>query len=342
MRSTNPVHRIEVKHSYFTDATDWQEIWDNCEWATFFESPEWFKIWANGQNASYVTKVLRIDFTDEVSCIVPLLFGKRMKGLIEQFEAGPAGTYGGPLSTSPLSWGHIHSIAEVLKSLGNFYLRLNPYVFKSTKADRNSDEYDFIGVNYTVDTTQTIDLTVTKDQLDAQLRKKQVVQYATKMAEQGYSVRLITPSELRVFYSIYENAQTRWEKVTIRHPFATFNQLMLSNNCDFWGLYNDKNNLVGAGPIVTGNKKAIAWLPVMHSSVIKKRVYEVFYHNVICHYFDKGYHWFDFNPSGGNDGVVKFKEKFQPHKYEAPVISFKTGRTKLADAILAIKSGFLK
>jgi hypothetical protein len=342
MRSTNPVHRIEVKHSYFTDATDWQDIWDNCDWATFFESPEWFRIWINGQNAYYVTKVLRIDFADDVSCVVPLLFGKRMKGLIEQFEAGPAGTYGGPLSTSPLNWGHIHSIAEVLKSLGNFYLRLNPYVFKSTKIDKNRLNYDAIGVSYTSDATQTVNLSVTKDELEAQLRKKRIVQYATKLAEEGYSVRLISPSELKSFYAIYENAQARWEKVNIRHTIETFDQLISSNNCDFWGLYSDKNNLVGGGPVVTGNNIAVAWLPVMHSNVLSKRVYELFYYHVVGHYFENGYRWFDFNPSGGNDGVVKFKEKFQPQKYESPVISFKTGRTKLADAILAIKSGLLK
>jgi hypothetical protein len=44
------------------------------------------------------------------------------------------------------------------------------------------------------------------------------------------------------------------------------------------------------------------------------RPYEFAYHELLKHYADAGYKWFDFNPSAGLEGVVKFKEKFGTDK----------------------------
>ena len=38
------------------------------------------------------------------------------------------------------------------------------------------------------------------------------------------------------------------------------------------------------------------------------------YHNIILDAIEKGYKYFDFNPSGGHKGVVKFKETFGTNK----------------------------
>ena len=42
---------------------------------------------------------------------------------------------------------------------------------------------------------------------------------------------------------------------------------------------------------------------------------------IIKHSCDRGYSWFDFNPSGGHEGVTAFKKSFGAEALPCPVVN---------------------
>ena len=57
---------------------------------------------------------------------------------------------------------------------------------------------------------------------------------------------------------------------------------------------------------------------------------------------DRGYAWFDFNPSGGHEGVEAFKKNFGAQALPAPVIQSTSPRTRLVKGAVNIANFFKK
>lgn len=308
-----------------TSSEVWNQLWQGCSWATFFESELWYQTWIAAMAPKFSPTPFLAEFSDGTECIVPALAGFRAGGLLKNLEASPGGTYGGPLSLSRISLTHIELIAEALQRQGNFQWRVNPYILRRNVPFLGSSEI-----------THTLDLSQKTDTLDSLFRKKRVLAYARKASESGFSVRLTDAGFIPDFLEVYASARERWSEVATSYPESIFNNLIKTGHCDFWGVFDSNNNFVGGGPILRSSRIVSAWLPLVHTKVLKHRIYELLYLHCIRYYKENGYQWFDFNPSGSLENVGQFKSKFSPEELASPFVSQTSSLYKLADQVSGI------
>jgi CelD/BcsL family acetyltransferase involved in cellulose biosynthesis len=136
------------------------------------------------------------------------------------------------------------------------------------------------------------------------------VNYDRRIAHRkGVRIERTGPKDLDTFFSVYSTLKHTWENVSTEYKKSFFEKLISSNQADFWAIYvNDM--YVGGGILVKGVNHVSSWLTIIHPDYTTFRPYEFFYTTVIEYYRELGFKWFDFNPSAGLPGVVRFKDKF--------------------------------
>ena len=288
----------------FRKATDkeWDEIVQNNNSATFFHTRVWYEIIARNFGFNVETKLL--EFARGVRVLLPLASSKIFKGLAQRYISSPLGTYGGFLSDSGLLEEEKEVHYKCLFSIKNLVLRENPY---------NELISDFKG--YTKeDFTQVIDLERPNNVLIAGMNKEQVPRKVRQAERCQLQLRKIGEECIGNYYEIYKNCRQRWGGATNNYALAFFKDLCGVKNCDFWGVFTADNELICGGLFLKNNRHVVSWLSIAATRALAMKPYEYLYFNLIFHYKEQGYKWFDFNPSGGHEGVVKFKAGFGAKK----------------------------
>lgn len=111
------------------DATpqEWDDAWDGCSYATFFQSREWFEIWARWYRGRLTPIPKVLVFSDGRKALVPLAELVRHHGLVKEHTTSPGDGYGGWLSLNNLGPEHAARIRDHLLGLTNLHWRLNPH-----------------------------------------------------------------------------------------------------------------------------------------------------------------------------------------------------------------------
>lgn len=302
----------------------WQTFWTNCSWATVSESPEWARLWQQTFGRSHIPSPWLITYSDGFQLVVATVSVTRSKNWFEVQLAGPSGGYGGPLAHTLPSLHHLSLLLEhFTKRFRDYHLRLNPFLLKELSApDMHPDIEETVTWEKVLpkpihpDYTQPVPL---DHQTDALLSAKRVRRYANAAAGKGYQIRPMDAAELPSYLQIYRQAQQRWDSTTVVYPDTFFENMMRLKSCRFFGVYDEDGIYCGGGPMLVGNSVVTTWLSIMDSNRLRDHIYELFYYTLIHQFRKEGYHWFDFNPSGGQAGVVRFKSKFTPLKFPAPM-----------------------
>ena len=321
---------LKIIDSTVVSVDSWKKYWHNCRWATFFESAEWSEVWRSSFGTGFSATPIELTFSDGFICLLPATSGKRAKGLVTNLEMSPSGIYGGPLSTEVPTAHHLRLIITYLNTnYTDFYFQINPFLLREILLS-DDDLAQFPG--YAKDFTQAVDLSDSVDNITRKLRKKRVIQYAKSASENG--IRLEKGSKISAFYDVYQQAQQRWTNVSVAYPIRVFENLLKHQRCDYWAAFDDRENFLGGGIYLNGNQVVNMWMTVFTSESMKLRVYELFYSELIFHYKKAGLSWFDFNPSGGNDGVSRFKSKFAADRLDSPAFSQVSAVSKLAKTLM--------
>lgn len=231
--------------------------------------------------------------------VIPCFRRKLAKGLIYRYECSPGGLYSGPLGLHEgLNKSLIQLIQNALiKEFKDFSFRTNPFLTPDDSEDFISDLF-----------TQVVDLR-NQDEISAFLQNSGVSYDARSAQRKGLKVTSSDSSGLAKFFEVYKSIRRKWDNPTSNYPFEFFQRLISSNNCDFWSVTRN-DDYIGGGIVLKGPFHASSWLTIMHPDSTNLRPYEFIYQYLIEFYSNAGLHWFDFNPSAGLEGVVKFKEKF--------------------------------
>jgi lipid II:glycine glycyltransferase (peptidoglycan interpeptide bridge formation enzyme) len=96
------------------------------------------------------------------------------------------------------------------------------------------------------------------------------------------------------------------------------------------------NKAIGGAWIFYHHDTVVYWHGVKEPSFQQVHGTHLLLTTIIEHASHQGLHWFDFNPSGGYDGVVHFKEGFGPEKR----IFYASQRLNPAGRILRKYRGF--
>lgn len=306
--------KFEVSNN--VDLQEWQQIANQCEYATFFHTPTWFKIFAQTYpNMSIAT----VKFTfDDAIAIFPMMKISRQVGFWDfpTYISNPAGVYGGWISKQALNQKQsLEIINWVRKNRKNIVWRINPFDNSLLNLTLSKT------IKFKEDFTQCLDLNVEHEKLRRNFSRGH--KYNIRKAKRNdLNCKIAkTIEEWNEYYKVYQNSLNRWgDKTTSNYPFSLFENAWNSNSKNLKLYLVFKNDKIISGILVLfHNNHSVLW----HGATLKE-----FYHfhpwhflcdQIIKDAYQHHYKWVDFNPSGGHQGVVSNKKGFGTTKIQTNV-----------------------
>lgn len=320
---------MSIERVRLADSAEWDEIWKNCDYSTFFHSREWAEICSEYSNGSLRPKPMLVVFSDKKKALLPFSCARKLKGLVTNIVSSPMGTYGGWISTDDLSVPHAVLLCEYLTvKLKNLQLRLNPYDEIALRSGIKFNKYD---------ETHALSLVCGFDEIFAGWTKGHS-SAARKARKEGVRIRIgSTLDDWQAYCQVYLDTLRRWgDRASSSYSEHLFLQMFQkrSSNIKLWLAFYEDKVVAGAVCFYAG-RHAVYWHGAALEETFKLRPVNLLMYEVIKDACENGYEWFDFNPSGGHPGVVAFKKSFGARPLPCPVIITQSGWSKLIRRIAA-------
>jgi hypothetical protein len=284
----------------------WDRVCARCPYATFFHT----RLWAEAMVAAFPE--LRIAtraylFEGGTVAILPLVqYRAGLRGLFRSYESMFPGVYGGIIADGELSQEQVWAIYASMRGPRLVRMRVfgNPYApwgipatFRPTvlftQALRLSGEFKDIWRQFSRGNRSNI----------------------RKAVRSGLQVTLAeTESDYAQYYAAYQEALRRWgERATSRYPLAVFRALSRydAQRVRLW-LVRKSGAVIGGILVLYHNRHAVYWHGAFVAAFFEYRPSNLVHAEAIRDACERGYEWYDFNPSGGHAGVVRFKHSFHP------------------------------
>jgi lipid II:glycine glycyltransferase (peptidoglycan interpeptide bridge formation enzyme) len=135
------------------------------------------------------------------------------------------------------------------------------------------------------------------------------------------------------YYAIYQDSLQRWgDRASSRYQFEIFEEMFdrQSPHIQLWlAIYSDE---IVAGAVCFYSKRHVVyWHGAALSSHFNVQPVNLLMHDIIQHACQLGYRWFDFNPSGGHQGVRAFKSSFGASPRDASVVIRRSTARKMSE-----------
>ena len=168
---------------------------------------------------------------------------------------------------------------------------------------------------------------------------------ARKARKAGVEISIAeTQEDWKSYFRVYEDSLNRWgENTTSSYSWHLFEAILqrASSNIRLWLAKYD--GLVIAGALCFYSPSHVVyWHGAALSSHFKLRPVNLLMYEAIKDAAERGYRWFDFNPSGGLDGVKAFKHSFGAQPIEANVMTKKSRLVSTATVAKQIVRRYLK
>lgn len=298
----------EVTFLSSIDEDFWWDVAEQCRYATFFHTPLWTRLAVETYDG-YSDGTVGAITQDGRRIVLPLVeVGSR--GNARMLRSTFADCYGGLIADGPETVSDQNSFYGFVVANNVAELRLcgNPL-----HDDREFDHLSTSGA--AEDFTNIIHLDKGYDSVVAGFSKGHKSSL-TKGLRMGVTVRIAdTLGDYETYYMVYEDTLRRWgESARKTYPWRLFeNGYRLSN--EYPGLI--RLWLAEVGETVVAGAWTFYWndhVDWWHGASLQ----EYFDHcpnnvlqtHIIRDAFDRGYKYYDFNPSGGLHGVAKFKDSF--------------------------------
>jgi len=326
--------KLSIRDVQAAKPEEWDHIWKNCDYSTYFHSREWAEIWKKYASASLIPEARIIHFSDSTSALLPCSYKRVLNGLFKQYLMSPAGTFGGWLSLDRLAEPHSELMREyILGSYRNLVWRANPYNILALSPDAHAGG---------AEQTQSLNLECGFELIYSRWTKGHKA--AAKQARKaGVMVREANSfQDWSDYFEVYEDTLERWgDSATARYKWDIFRVMYecSSSNIKLWvAIYDDR---VIAGAICLHAKEHVAyWHGASLASCNKLRSVNLLMFEIIGRYCTDGYRWFDFNPSGDLNGVRAFKKSFGAEDLPCSVYSARSELLQMLDSAVALKKKF--
>jgi len=314
---------IFIKNIRLATASEWDHIWGECDYSTYFHSREWAEIWNRYTEGKMHPDPKLVIFTDGKKAILPLSYRKTLKGLVKSCISSPAGTFGGWISADELTAEHGKLLANYfVEKHRNLVWRINPF-------DSN---FKNIAIPITrSDITQYLDL---RHGFESIYRKwtRGHRNAANKAHKAGVLVKVASSlEEWHLYYQVYKDSLRRWgDKASSRYDWSIFHEMLQRNspNIKLW-LAISKDGVVIAGAIIFYAKNhVVAWHGAALAQYFDCRPVNGLYYEIIKSACEQQYSWFDFNPSGKHKGVRAWKKSFGAQALPSPVVHIESSSSK--------------
>lgn len=285
---------------------EWENVADHCETATFFHTPLWYRAFAETY-PSYKIKTRRFIFSDGQTAYVPLIEHRKNGKFTKCCAIGLAGCYGGWISTQSLSAEKAcQIIGWILKNYHDLVWRINP-IDKSAKQTLSP----YVSK---ADTTEILFLDNFINMEAIRRNYKYSVRKEIRKAERNnFCVREAKRShEWHIYFELYQRALRRWgDRATNNYPIRLFESLFNSENekIKLWLVYSE-NEIIGGNLNFYQSKHCVEWHAAFDSRFFGTGARNLLVDRIIADAFERGYSYYDFNPSGGHEGTRRFKQAF--------------------------------
>jgi lipid II:glycine glycyltransferase (peptidoglycan interpeptide bridge formation enzyme) len=288
--------------------SEWEKIIHNSSHATFFHSP----IWGNIIEESFPNrkkKAIGFNFGEDKKALIPYIAHARI-GPINNIYSMEPGVYGGIISNFDINQSQVEKAVEKLESISHYRTNItgNPYLDYNLSWEGEEDftqvvclenDYEDIWENYDYSCQKQI----------------------KKAEEEGLSATVASNLEdYKKYYLIYQKNLVRWGKdPNSDHPYDLFATIYeyqeeYPENIRLW-LVKDNDEIIGGTLVFYLNgKHSVEWHAVFDSDYFSKGVRNFLVDKIIEDACERGFKYYDFNPSGGHEGVVRFKSTFDPKR----------------------------
>ena len=301
--------------------SEWDMIWRECDYSTYFHSREWAEIWSKYTKRKMFLTPFLVLFSDGKKALLPFSCLKKeglapiLTGMTRQYISSPEWTYGGWISADKLDNNHVILLSNLIKKkFNNLSWRLNPYDDAALESGiKISDE----GETHAINLEKGFDEIVSNMSKGHRSSVKQSIR-------NGVSVRLSSSIEDWLnYYQLYEASVRRWGNrlVSDKYTWELFHEIFLRNspNIELWLATYQGRDISGV-LCFHSKRHFVAWSGASLETYFKLRPVNLLYYEIIKNVCERGYTWFDFNPSGPLEGVKAFKERFGAQALKAPIV----------------------
>lgn len=299
--------RIALDRVRLATPDEWDATFAACPWATFFHSRTWAEIWAEYTRGQIRPSPWLAEFSDGIRAILPISLRSSRYHLSSTALLSPGGTYGGPISSDPLSAVHLRLLVQFMRRhWKNIQYRDNPYLAPSIPP--------FGMVN--PGTTQRIELARIQH-TSTELQRKGHASAVTKARKHGILIaRATNPNDWASYVQMYEASITRWGTTATSHYTPALFEILrrraeTTSDISLW-LARYQGIPVAGAVIFSTPHIAIYWHGAALDEYFDMRPVNLLLTEAIDNAREEGKQWFDFNPSGGHAGVIRFKDGFGP------------------------------
>jgi len=315
------------------DEIVWQEIAAHSQQATFFHTPFWQHL-ALSEQRRWRGASLCFTLSSGTTGVFPFTETRSIPwGPLSRLTSSAFGCYGGPIAEDRLHEDETLLILEAVRS------RLNRSVIvvedPLAPLPRNVEAFD---VRW--DFTHILPLHLGLEAVRArQSRKRQGhIRKGRRLgvvSRFGYSM-----DDFRAYYRLYEESLRRWgDRATSRYSWQLFESLQAlavrhPHTVGLW-LAEMRGEPVSGLILFHWNGRTVWWHAGTSQAGLRADAVSVLVSDVIEDSIRRGFAWFDFNPSGGHDGVAYFKEEFGAERMPLRILSFEPAYARALRSIKA-------
>ena len=279
----------------------WKEIYDRCDYATYFHSLEFSNTIKLIQPEMQIGTRL-IEFNDHKRVIFLIHKEIFFKGLLKFNSSLSFSGYGGWISGDDLGTAHTDLLLEYIKQL-NIYLRINPFdrsnAYKKLNTDADYAQILDLRRNY-ADIHKNYNRNRKRDLITAQ--KAGVTFEEAKCVE-----------DWKEFYEIYLKALKKWGDNAKNRREWTFWEGLRNSNTDHVKLYAAKyDSKIVAGVVCLSDKRKITEYYRVFLEEYKHVAPVTYLIDQVIQISIEKFDYFDFMSSGKIEQIIAFKNGFGP------------------------------
>jgi hypothetical protein len=281
----------------------WSQLCLASNEATFFHT----KTWADVLQKSFPRwspNPIALEFSDGNQVILPMMQRTRWMPSGRYGESMLPGVYGGPVFLRTPSAEHWQILWDYVNDFSNIIILGNPFL----------REIGSPNAVPRIISTQVLDLAPGFEHIRRGFRKGH--QADLKAArKKGVDVRLAASVEdVEAYYELYQSALTRWgQNASGFYPKRLFYNLFclpeFGPSVKLW-LATYQDQIIAGAWVLYHNQHAVYWHGAVHSNYMSHHPVHLLVAEAIRESSMAGFRWFDFNPSGGLEGVEHFKRGF--------------------------------
>lgn len=304
-----------IRQARAASVSEWDAAWRAAPYATFFHARQWAEVWERYSDGELRPAPLHVTFDDGEQAVLPFSRQRLFKGVAQRRLSSPAGTYGGWLGSEGMDERHAAALcAYILHTFPELWWRLNPYDPLTAALRERATEQD---------ETYAIPLGAGFAAVEAAATHGHRSS-ARKARRAGVTVRRAAgEDDWRAYFALYEDSLARWgDAASSNYSSKLFDELrrLEPGLAELWLATLDDRVIAGA-LCLYAPRHAVCWHAAALASFFELRPVNLLYFEAIEDACRRGLDWFDFNPSGGHEGVREFKRRFGALALPAPVIA---------------------